>query len=153
MSGKFVRTIALGALFAGVIGAPLLAAPPVNVVKGRIANLQELGTAFKNLNDQLKMDSPTPYFIQLQVREINTYAKAIYGWFPAGSGPQPGIKTKAKPEIWTQPVQFKAALDAFAAQAKALSDASSTGDLDKVRVPAKLLAQTCASCHRAFRTD
>jgi cytochrome c556 len=123
------------------------------VVKSRVASLRELGAAFKNVNDELKGGSPQIYIIQLSARQISSAARQQYGWFPAGSGPQPGVKTNAKREIWAQPAQFKAGQDAFAAQAAAFAKVAAGGDMNAIRAQAKQLGATCTACHHAYRED
>ena len=144
--------IVAASVLVGAAAAPLLAAPQ-DVVKSRVASLRELGAAFKNVNDELKGGSPQIYIIQLSARQINSAARQQYGWFPAGSGPQPGVKTNAKREIWAQSAQFKAGQDAFAAQAAAFAKVAGTGDMNAIRVQAKKLGATCTTCHRAYRVD
>jgi cytochrome c556 len=133
-----------------------LAAPAVlaaDVAPPRVASLRELGAAFKNVNDELKSGTPQIYIIQLSARQIRDVAKLQYGWFPAGSGPAPGRKTAAKPEIWTQPAKFKAAQDAFAAEAAGFMKVAQGGNVGAIKVAAKSLGQTCGGCHRPFRVE
>ena len=132
--------------------APLLAAG-ADPVKARIDSYRELGAAFKNVNDELRKPDPQVYLLQLSARTIRGTAQAQYGYFPAGSGPRPNLKTAAKPEIWMQPTQFKAAQDAFNTQAQAFARAAQSGDIAKMKVQAKALGQTCASCHKTFRVE
>lgn len=152
MSRNIIRAIALGALFAAVLGAPLRAAP-ADMVKSRIAGYKDLGAAFKSVNDALKSGAPAPATLQNGARAINALARQQYGWFPAGTGAEAGVKTRAKPEIWSQAKQFKAAQDSFTAQAKILGDVVAGGDIAKIQAQAKALSQTCSVCHRAFRTE
>ncbi|MCJ8159078.1 cytochrome c [Sphingomonas sp. LaA6.9] len=134
------------------VGVPLLAAP-ANIVATRIAGFREVGAAFKNINDELRSGSPQTYVIQISARQIRDYARQHYGWFPAGSGPKPGVKTAAKPEIWTQAAAFKAAQDGFAKQANAFATVAGSGDVAKMRAQAKALGQSCTTCHRSFRVE
>jgi cytochrome c556 len=129
--------------------APLLAAP-ADVVHTRISGLRELGAAFKNVNDGLRGDVQT-VLIQQSAREIRNASRAQYGWFPAGSGPQAGIKTAAKPEIWARAPQFKAAQDAFARQAEVFERTAAGGNAEAMRVEARKLGGTCKGCHETFR--
>ena len=147
-----MRRIMLAGVLATLIAAPLFAAAQ-DAVNTRGAGLRQLGTAFKNVNDELKSSTPQPMILQLSARQIRDAAKAQYGWFPAGSGPQEGVKTRAKPEIWTQAAQFRAAQDAFAAQAAAFMKVAATGDAEAMRVQAKQLGQACGACHHQFRVD
>jgi cytochrome c556 len=132
------------------IAAPLLAAP-ADQVRTRIEGLRELGAAFKAVNDGLRSSQPQTMLIQISARQIRNASSAIYNWFPAGSGPQPGVKTAAKPEIWTQAERFRQAQDAFAAQAAAFQRAAGSNDVDAIRAAARNLGGTCKSCHEQFR--
>lgn len=145
------RKIVVAAL-AGALAAPLIAAP-TDIVATRIAGFREVGAAFKNINDELKSSTPQSYVIQISARQIRDYARQHYGWFPAGSGQKPGLKTAAKAEIWSQAAAFKAAQDGFAKQANAFATVAASGDMAKIRGQAKLLGQSCATCHRSFRVE
>ncbi len=150
-----IRPIAPLAVILGgclLVGVPSLAAGP-DPVATRVQGYRDLGSAFKNVQDELRSPSPQPYILQLSARQIRDAAKQQYGWFPTGSGPRPGVKTAAKPVIWEQPAQFKSAQDALAAQANGFYQAVAGGDMAKVRVAAKSLGQSCGNCHRTFRTE
>jgi cytochrome c556 len=148
---RLTRAVFLTALIA-LTTAPVIAAGP-DPIAIRKDGLHTLGSAFKNVNDELKSGTPQPFILQLSAKQIRAAAAAQYGWFPAGSGPRDGVKTAAKPEIWAQPVQFKAAQDAFSAQAQAFFKLSTSGDLAKMQAGAKALGQTCATCHKTFRAE
>lgn len=144
------RSRILASLVLAGIAAPLLAAP-ADQVRTRIDGLRELGAAFKAVNDGLRSPTPQTMLIQISARQIRSAAQAMYGWFPAGSGPQPGIKTAAKPEIWTDPVGFRREQDAFAAQATAFQNAANSGNIGAIRTAAGNLGRTCKDCHDQFR--
>jgi cytochrome c556 len=150
MRNKNGRTCVLGAFVAGLVGAPLLASA-ADITMPRVESLRELGAAFKNVNDELKSSTPQVYLLQLSARQIRDASKAQYNWFPPDSGPRPGVKTAAKPEIWERAAEFKTAQDAFAAEAAAFMQVASSGDVAKMRAQAKRLGQTCGGCHRTFR--
>ena len=152
MRSRRFRMVLLGAVAAGVVSAPVLAAA-ADVVRARIEGLRELGALYKNVNDELKSDTPNKMILSISARQINAVARDQYKWFPAGSGPQPGIKTKAKAEIWSKGAEFKAAQDKFAQQAAAFNKVVASGDVAKMRAQAKVLGATCSGCHRGFRTE
>jgi cytochrome c556 len=89
--------------------------------------------------------------IQMAARQIRNASNAMRNWFPAGSGPQPGVKTAAKPEIWTQAAAFRQKQDAFAAQAVAFQNAANSGNVDAIRAASRSLGATCKGCHDQFR--
>ncbi|MEN2790508.1 cytochrome c [Sphingomonas oligophenolica] len=147
-----MRRIMIAGALATLIATPLLAAAQ-DAVDTRVAGLRQLGAAFKNVNDELKSNTPQTMILQISARQIRDAARYQYGWFPAGSGPQARVNTKAKAAIWTQPAQFKAAQDAFAAQAAAFMRVTATGNAAAMRVQAKQLGEACAACHRIYRVD
>ena len=150
------KTTILGCAGAAAIAVSALAntgfaANPVE--PARVHGFRELGAAFKTVNDELKSGAPQLMMLQLSARQIRDASRAQAGWFPADSAPRPGLKTAAKPEIWSQPVQFKKAQDDFSNQANAFYKVAAAGDVAAMRAQAKALGGTCAACHRGFRVE
>lgn len=127
------------------------AGTPADQVRERIATFRELGSAYKAMADALRRSDPPIPLIQQAVARINQASQRQFSVFPAGSGPRPGVKTAAKPEIWGRLGEFRAAQDALARQASALQRAAATGDTDAIRAEARKLGGTCKSCHDNFR--
>jgi cytochrome c556 len=157
-------TAAFAALTLAIAAGPLVAsgptrgatarAPamvPAEVIRNRQAGLKEMGTAFKNTMDALRASEPQIIMIQQSARTIKSDSVAIRGWFPAGSGPAPGLKTAAKPEIWTKPVEFRAAQNQLAQAADGLQAAAATGNVDSIRTAARALGGACKNCHDQFK--
>jgi cytochrome c556 len=140
----------LASLALAGIAAPLLAAP-ADQVHTRVDGFRELGAAFKAVNDGLRSPTPQTVLIQMSARQIRNAATAMRSWFPAGSGPESGVKTAAKPDIWTRPADFRRAQDAFAAQAAAFQAAANGGNVDAIRIATRNLGATCKGCHDQFR--
>lgn len=132
--------------------APLMAAP-ADGIRSRITNFRELGAAYKAVNDSLRGGEVQTVLLVQSARQIGNAARGQYGWFPAGSGPQAGVKTAAKPEIWANPAKFKAAQDAFAAAANQFQKVAASGDASAIRLQARKLGATCKGCHDSFRTE
>jgi cytochrome c556 len=126
--------------------------PPsaAEVIRTRIAGYREMGAAFKNVMDGLR-GTPQMVVIQQSARTIRGTSQAQYGWFRAGTGPAPGLKTSAKPEIWTQPAQFRAAQDQLARAAASLDAAAASGNVDSIKAAARGLGGACKNCHDQFR--
>src|SRR5689334_15773089 len=72
-------------------GAPAMAqdAAATEIIKNRIANFREIGTAYKGIGDELKVANPYMGTIQESARQIESLGSEILHWFPEGSGPQP----------------------------------------------------------------
>jgi cytochrome c556 len=138
-----VVLISAGTVYAQLSGA--------DAVSARISGYRETGAAFKTLNDQLKSDAPLKIMVEASVRQIVQTTHDQYLWFPAGSGPESGAKTHAKPEIWTDAADFKIAQDNFQKQAALMSQAVDSGDTMQMTTQARALGAACAACHSKFR--
>ncbi|MEP6966398.1 MAG: cytochrome c, partial [Polaromonas sp.] len=72
-------------------------------------------------------------------------------WAAFGPGTDKGGNTKAKPEIWTEQAKFKEHSDKLVVETGKLATASKTGNLDVLKTAFASTADTCKSCHDAFR--
>ena len=143
----------VGAIAIGTLLATQSLAAPADDVRIRVAGLREMGAAFKAVKDGLATSSPQTMLIQMSARQLVTSSRDQYKWFPVGSGPQPGLKTRAKSDIWADPAKFKQAQDALAAQAVTFQATAATGDVGAIRAQFAKLGQTCKSCHDDFRSE
>jgi cytochrome c556 len=141
-------TFTLGA--AVLAAAPLLAAP-ADQIQARIAGYRELGEAFKAVNDGLRRGGLAPADMVRLADRIAASGRAQYSWFPAGSGSVRGVKTAAKPEIWSRAAEFRATQDRFAQQAQAFRRVAASGDAAALRTASRQLGASCKSCHDIFR--
>ncbi len=131
---------------------PLVAAP-ADQVRTRINTYRALGAAFKTVNDALRSGQVQTPRVRQAAAQIGNVSRLQYSLFPAGSGPRPGIKTAAKPEVWSRGRDFRAAQDAFARQAATFQQAVAGGDAGAIRLEARKLGGTCKSCHDSFRVE
>ncbi|MBF0166915.1 MAG: cytochrome c [Alphaproteobacteria bacterium] len=69
--------------------------------------------------------------------------------FPAGSDLVAG--SKAKPEIWSKPDDFKAKMGAFQAAAAKLADLAKAGNLEGVKAQVPEVGKTCKACHDDYK--
>jgi cytochrome c556 len=131
-----------------VAGAAIDAA---QVIQARQTNLKLLGKTAKALGGQLGGGAPDRAAVADEAKTIARLAAALPSWFPAGSGPETGLKTAAKAEIWTQPADFKKASDALTAQSAKLAQLAGAGDMAATGAQAKLVSQACGDCHHQFK--
>jgi len=126
-------------------------ASAAEVVKARQKGLKALGAAFKTIRDELKGDSPDAAKIREASADITQAAGAIDKWFPAGTGPDSGIKTDAKPEVWTDPAGFATAREAFVREANEWARLGNSTDASAWKEGAASLGQSCKGCHEKYR--
>ncbi len=66
---------------------------------------------------------------------------------PAGTSNSDIFKTRAKPEVWSQPEEFQASVNALKIAATALLEASEADDLAAFKARFGAFEQACVSCH------
>jgi len=147
--------------------------PPNEVIKNRISNFREIGTAFKGIRDELRSKQPYLPSIQESAGQIESLGAEIPSWFPPGTGPvaapEKGIidtilgwfsaadaasaegKTRAKPAVWAERAAFERAQQKFHAEAQKMNEAALSGNKAAVAAQFKVLGETCKNCHQTFR--
>ena len=141
---------------AGVFSTAVLAAgrmSPSAAIAARQAGFKAQGAALKTISDQLKAPTPDLAAIRAAANVINNNSRAIRTWFPAGSGPAPGVRTRAKAEIWTNRRGFATAMNNFRAAAPRLKAAADSGDAAAMGAQLRATAGTCGGCHHDFRAE
>ncbi|MDD3799067.1 MAG: cytochrome c [Novosphingobium sp.] len=146
-----VRVAVAFALLAGAAAASAATLSIADAVSVRKANFKEIGGAFKTVNDELKTGAPDINTVGPAAKDIARRAALVKDHFPAGSGPESGLKTKAKAEIWSNPTEFGKYTAALARSAKALDTAARSGDLAAMTKARDALGKTCKGCHSQFR--
>lgn len=121
------------------------------IMKARHDHYEEMGRAMKGINDQLKSGSPDVAAIQRHAALIAGYGPRILSWFPEGSGPETGRRTRAKAEIWTDAATFRAAAQRLERVSAEFSRTAQGGDVAAIRAALPALRNSCSNCHDRFR--
>jgi cytochrome c556 len=125
--------------------------PGAKAAHERHEHFEALGKASKALREELRQTAPALEKIRDRAAAINSYAQQLRSWFPAGSGPQDGVKTHALAKVWTQPDEFARAAARLTDAAAALNAAAQSADLAAVRGAVLPLGAACKNCHQRFR--
>jgi cytochrome c556 len=147
---RFPTWIAVGLIATSLAGAAL-AADMAGVIKDRQAHYKQIGKAAKGIYETLNSPAPDVAAIKANARLIDQLAPQVPTWFPAGSGPEAGVKTEAKAEIWSHPADFKTAAAGFATEARKFDAVAAGGDLAAIRTAYGALGKSCKTCHDQFR--
>jgi cytochrome c556 len=124
---------------------------PADIIKARQEHLKDLGGQMKAIGDQLKTGMPDKAIVTAAAQKIAAYAKELPSWFPAGTGPESGVKTAAKPEIWSEAADFKAAADKLPPEADKLVEVAASGDPAVIGGQLQATGKACGGCHKPFR--
>lgn len=122
------------------------------VIEARQQGFKRLGAAFKVIHNEVAGSSPDVAKVAAAAAQIRATTDLIQGWFPPGSGPQSGLKTHAKEEIWTDAGGFAATRAAFIRQAeKTARQLSDPSERAAWRDSSVALGQSCKDCHDSYR--
>ncbi len=127
-------------------------ADPATAIAARKTGYGEIGAAFKTVNDELRKPKPLAIVLTRSTATIKKTAPRAANWFPAGSGPAPGVKTSAKAEIWTKKAEFDAIQARFLVNVDKLDKLAAAGDMKALQAQARVVGGDCKACHDKFRT-
>ncbi len=148
---KFVLA---GVAVAAICGAAYAQRPAPNAaatIQARQANYKQMAAAMKGLYDQTRSGSPDLAQIRAGAALVADRSIRVLTWFPPGTGPEAGVRTRARPEIWSNPAGFRLAGANLVVAARALNSAVATGDIARIRAAGQNVAHACAGCHDSFR--
>ena len=117
----------------------------------RHENFEEMGDAFKAINRELKGHSPDLAVVRRHAETIGRFAPQVQTWFPAGSGPETGRRTRAKAEIWQDRATFDQRARAFATAGPRYLATVQGDDIAAIRAATAELGNVCKNCHDRFR--
>ena len=135
-------------VFAGAAGA-VLAQAPADAIPKRQAIMKGMGASAQAINQAVgASDFATA---QTKATELAVNVKTLGTLWPAGSGPDSGVKTRAKAEIWSDQAGFMAAYTKLSNATGDLVAATAAKDPDKTKAAIGALQQSCGGCHQAYR--
>src|SRR5439155_26585798 len=130
---------------------PAPATPGGKAVLARQAHYKELNKAFGGIGGELRKDAPDKALIAANATTAAGLAKDLPSWFPKGSGPEAGVKTAAKAEIWTDAAGFAVAVGKLQDETAKLQQAATAGDMDAIKAQVRATAGACKNCHDTYR--
>ena len=114
----------------------------------RIGKMKELGGSMKAISAVAKGEADYTPALNAKAMKIKEIANEMAMLFPAGSGV---AKARSKPEIWSKPAEFSAAITALKNASIGLIAAVATGDQGKIGKALGVTGKTCGGCHKPFR--
>ena len=85
----------------------------------------------------------------LGAKDLEQLSNAPWALFTPDSNYPP---TEAKPEVWSQPAEFKAAQDHYMAAVRELVKTAEGGQVEAVKNAVNAVQKSCKACHTSFRS-
>jgi len=146
-----VLAAAAAALIVTAAGAQLAPRQAAATIHARQANYKQMAAAVKGINDQLRGGNASIPQIRRGSAVVARFAPQLLRWFPRGSGAETGIRTRARPEIWSDNAGFTRAGAALVVAARNLDAAARGGEVPAIRAAMAGVARACSGCHDDFR--
>ena len=146
----FTRIATTAALLA--LAAPAFAqfAKAEDAIKYRQSALFVMGQHFGRLGAMAQGKIPFDAKAAQENADVVAYMAKL-PWAGFGPGSEKGAPTKAKEDIWLEPEKFKEHSDKLIAESTKLAAATKTGTLEGMKAAFAATANTCKSCHDAYR--
>ncbi len=122
-----------------------------DIVRERHEKFERMGEAFEDMERESHRPEPDAGLLARNADQIDTWAHEQLGWFPAGTGPEDGFKTKAKQEIWTDSERFNSLQTEFIAEAGKLKLIAAGGDASAIAAQVEKTGAVCSECHEVYR--
>lgn len=114
----------------------------VAVFKKMTKTLEPLGLVVRGHQDYVKGE-----FVE-GAQALKDLSSQPWAFFTADGNYPP---TRAKPEVWSQPAEFKQAQDKFQASVDKLVAVAGSADLPTISAAENDVEKSCKSCHQKFR--
>lgn len=139
-------------LAAGITGVAYAQAPfakPEDAVKYRQSALFIMGQHFGRIGAVVKGERP---YNRDDVAKNAAIAEqmSVLHWEAFVPGSEKG-NTRAKPEIWSNPAQFKSAAEKMEQEMQKLAAVAKGGDLNPIKTQFGETGKACKACHDDFR--
>ena len=148
---KLVLAGAALAMLCGAAFAQRPSASAAQTIELRQRNYKQMAAALKGIGEQLRSGSPDLARIRPGAALLANRSVQVLAWFPHGTGPEARVRTRARPEIWSDAAGFREAGARFVVAARALNGAASAGDLARIRAAFPAVQRACGACHDDFR--
>lgn len=146
-----MNKLAFAAFAVAALAGVAVAQPFVHRISDRQANYKQMGAAMKGLGEQMHADAPDVAIVRRNAAVLLHFAPQVLTWFPRGTGPEAGVRTRALPVIWSDRAGFQRAGAGLLVATRHLDAAARSGDLAQIRAAVPEVAHACATCHDTYR--
>jgi len=92
-------------------------------------------------------EDPNAATVAAQASTLASRAGEMNKWFPPGTDHTALQGSRAKPEVWTNKVEFDAAWQKLVDEAEKLASIAATGDADAIKAQIAVVGPACGGCH------
>lgn len=153
MLRRIALSAAVGVCLAGCLagGVALAQAEPDNAIKYRQTVFETLGANLTAVVMNLRGEVAFPEAVAVHARTVADTAPLVLPAMEQNTAGEGSADTEALDEIWAEWDDFVAKSEAFEAAATELGQVAEGGDMQAIGAQVQKVAETCKSCHDAYR--
>lgn len=121
-----------------------------DTITARQTGFKNMAAAFGDVKKVLDAGGDTTT-VAAKAQEVADWSRKVPAAFPAGSGPESGVKTRALPAIWANKGEFEFLNANFGREADKLVAALKSGDKVASLAAFQATGGACGACHRPYR--
>ena len=119
------------------------------IIKERMDKFQESKNLMRTINKSLRNNDFN--VIAQSAEKLNKWANEMDKYFPKGSEASTSNKSEASSNIWSEPEDFKKAIQRFEISSARLIKISKNKNIDETVSSFREVAASCKGCHQKFR--
>jgi cytochrome c556 len=116
----------------------------ITIFKKMTKTLEPLGLVARGRQDYIKSE-----FVE-GAQALKDLSSQPWAFFTADGNYPP---TRAKPEVWSKPDEFKQAQNKYLASVDKLVEVSGSADISAIATAVDAVQKSCKSCHDQFRNE
>src|SRR5262245_10243531 len=124
---------------------------PANLVKYRQSTMGGVGKHMGLMGMVVKGEIDRKQDLTKNAVALHDLSLGYAELFPAGTDAASGMKTDAKPEVWTKMDDFKLKAKALEDESAKLVEVSKGGDFNAFKAQYEKLGEACGSCHETYK--
>lgn len=124
--------------------------PAADIIEARQAAMMLSGVAMGSIKAAIDAGQPTASQ-RFPSRALSRWAHAVPAMFPAGSGAEAGVRTNAKPGIWSDRAGFEAKAADYVVAADRLAELAGGEDAAAFAAQWTVVRASCQSCHDGYK--
>ena len=131
--------------------APAAAPAPPTPASPAQAVMRQMNGAGRVIRTELAKDAPDTAAIKAAADRLNAAAGKLPGVFDKPVDPASGIKSAAKPEVWSDAKGFADKALALQGETAKLAQLADGADVAALKAQAGAVNGACGACHQAYR--
>jgi cytochrome c556 len=142
-----IRLLGAALVALAVAGVAEASIDVATIVRTRQANFKTLLSLHRAIKGELTRGAPRMAVVSQAAAQEAVLARQLPSWFVAGAGPDNGVRTDARREVWSSAADFRAKAGALSSALARLETTARAGGVGRMRAQQRAVGEACQACH------